>query len=276
VTSKIKVLSLNVFGEDQANAATRIKNLVSLLQQADADVIAFQEVKQWFVLALQQDQFINKTYSFTDYGNGHVPGGLLFLSKTQLIGVSYYELVHPGETLVDQRGRLLVVQTSVKGNIVTFGNTCLDWRGATSRVGALDFIFSVLAPHSEVFLLGDFNADDGAQPEESRLDTRFIDVWRFVHKDRDKERGNTWDPNTNDYARASDPRSLGSRIDRMFLRSNHWMPSTMQLVGCPDGDWFCKKLNYVKTPTSYSANPAAFISNHYGLFAEVSRLDPYC
>ncbi len=68
---------------------------------------------------------------------------------------------------------------------------------------------------------GDFNFDHGALPESSHIPENWLDVWPALNPEN---LGHTWDPDSNAYARASDPQSRPSRIDRVLVKSVHWLP----------------------------------------------------
>jgi len=201
----------------------------------------------------------------------------LTLSKTGIYGVSYYEQVHPGQVTSDERGRLLLVQTNIDGNPITVATTSLDWRNATTRAGILDFIFSIVSPFNDVFLTGGFNFDNGAQPETSHIPPDYIDAWLNVYPNCTNCSGFTWDPSTNEYAYQSDKQSKSSRIDKVFIRSTQWMARTMNLVGCSKNDLLCQhSSSSVSFKTSSNEIQASHISNHYGLFMELTHFEPQC
>jgi len=120
--------------------------------------------------------------------------------------------------------------------VLTLATTTLDWRSADSRTDGLDFVFAALSPFNDVILTGDFNFDHGAIPESSHIPENWLDVWPSLNPDH---LGHTWDPDTNRYARASDPTSRPSRIDRVFVKSVHWLPRYIKLVGCSSADLLC-------------------------------------
>jgi len=125
------------------------------------------------------------------------------------------------------------------GFVLTVASTNLDWRSADTRTDALDFVFATLSPYNDVILAGDFNFDHGALPETSHIPENWLDAWPALNPDN---LGSTWDPDTNRYARASDPTSRPSRIDRILVKSVHWLPRYIKLVGCSSADLLCQGL----------------------------------
>jgi endonuclease/exonuclease/phosphatase family metal-dependent hydrolase len=244
----LKVLSMNVYGRDLTNVTSRATRLMQIIRAENADFVLLQEVEDWFLQALQQQPFA-RSYHASDFGSGHAPGGLLILSKVPLSSVAYYEKTMPGQVEVDQRGRVLVVTPRIGRGNLAVATTTLDWRSGENRASSLDYIFSVLAPAQNVVLGGDFNFDFGAQPETSRLPSRYLDVWRVL---RPRQPGFTWDPINNSYARNSDPNSRQSRIDRVFVSSSFTRLLDVQKIGASD------------------------VSPHYGLSVRVRMFGAYC
>jgi endonuclease/exonuclease/phosphatase family metal-dependent hydrolase len=260
VGTRISTLSFNVFASDLKNARRRARTIFRLIKRTDPSFIAFQEVEDWFLQALKLEPWTTKYYQ-SDFGSGHAPGGLYILSKFPLSKVAYNEQTAPGQVQYDQRARVLTVNavinqtppppppkkvgaqatvTPSRGSfVVTFATTNLDWRSADSRTDGLDFVFATLSPFNDVILAGDVNFDHGAQPETSHIPENWLDVWPALNPEN---LGYTWDPESNRYARASDPASRPSRIDRVLIKSVHWLPRYIKLVGCSSKDLLCQGL----------------------------------
>lgn len=247
--SSLRIFSYNVYGRDLRNCSGRAWWLFKMIQQTDADFVLLQEVEDWFLEALAQERWAVSYFS-SDFGSGHAPGGLLILSKYPLEKVSYYEKTEPGQVEVDQRARALVVRPKIGSRTLSLVTTALDWRSSSARADSLKFITSVVQDQQDVVLAGDFNFDDdNADLELSALPIEYSDVWKRLHPD---QTGYTWDPERNAYAKESDPRSLPSRIDRVYARSDFWNPSTIEKVGCPEA------------------------SPHYGLLSDITFFDAFC
>jgi len=263
VSSRLTLLSLNVFASDHANSTKRFAATVQLFKKTGADVIALQEVEKWFVHALQAHSWVKANYHFSDFGPGQAPGGLYILSRYPISSLSYYEEIQPGQVSVTERGRVLVATLGVRQHALTVATTNLDWRAGETRAKNMDYVFHILKQYTHVFLLGDFNFDDGSKPETQHIPKNYLDVWSTLHKENP---GFTWDPRHNWYAAASDPHSRSSRIDRILVKSNQWMPRSIHLVGCSVGDPLCAARNVNKknpvsivSTTSTLANPSVLI-----------------
>lgn len=256
-------LTLNVWGEDTTNSQVRGRALLKTIREANADFVALQEVADWFLEQLRACDWVSKYYQ-SDYQSGRAPGGLYILSKYPLESISYFEETQPGQTNVEQRGRVLVVVPKVGSTYATqsrklaVATTALDWRSADSRVNSMDFIFSVLSQFHNVALMGDFNFDTNALPETQHVPTDFVDVWPLLHP---KKFGFTWNPELNPLAKIADPASSPSRIDRIFISSVHWVPRSIEMIG-----------NEVVSEDAPQLRP----SSHFGLLATASIYDLYC
>jgi endonuclease/exonuclease/phosphatase family metal-dependent hydrolase len=259
VTSRMSSLSFNVFASDLKNARRRARTVFALIKRTDPTFIAFQEVEDWFLQALKLESWVQNYYQ-SDFGSGHAPGGLYILSKYPLSKVAYNEQTAPGQVQYDQRARVLTVNAVINQSpaslppakrgaapqpvvvpsagafVLTVATTTLDWRSSDARTDGLDFVFATLSPYNDVLLMGDFNFDHGALPETSHIPENWLDVWPALNPDN---MGHTWNPDTNRYARASDPTSRPSRIDRVLVKSVHWLPRYIKLVGCSSADLLC-------------------------------------
>lgn len=253
VATRLTLLSLNVFASERGNSTRRFAAIVQLIKKSSADVIALQEVEKWFVHALQAHSWIKNNYHLTEYGPGQAPGGLFILSRYPIASINYYENIQPGQVEVSARGRVLVAKLGVKQQAVYVATTALDYRSSENRAASLEFIFRTLKPYHHAFLLGDFNFDEGSKTETASIPRSYLDLWPTLISDRP---GYTWDPRSNWFAAASDPQSRASRIDRVYLRSNQWMPRSIHLVGCSVADPLCgaKNLDVKKGVTLIDAN----------------------
>ncbi len=296
VSDRMSALNLNVFGGDYADKEQRASAMFNVIISAKyPDFVAFQEVSEWFVTLLKDQAWFKNYYHATEYNTPAPPGGLLIMSRFPINATTYHEAYTPEMTAPDQRPRLLLADVHINGKTITVGTTTLDWRNSQSRVNGLRFISGLTRKIENFLFLGDFNFDDGAQPETENIPKSWIDIWPRVHNvtggaaDEKITRGPnrfgfTWDPRTNWYARYSDVNSRPSRIDRIFLRSTIMLPREVNLVGCPGPDYLCQdpppnpeteKIPFQKRLNQVAGN-VVYPSSHYGLLASFSIFLPYC
>jgi len=296
VSDRLTALNLNVFGGDLADKEQRAAALFNVIISAKyPDFVALQEVAPWFVNLLKDQAWFKNYYHATEFNGPVPPGGLMILSRFPINGTAYYESYTPQMHAEDQRPKLLLATINLSGKEITVGTTTLDWRNSESRVTALKFIDGITRNIDNFVFMGDFNFDDGAQPETANVPTSWMDLWPHVHNvtagapDNKITRGPnrygfTWDPRSNWYARYSDVNSRPSRIDRIFLRSTIMMPREIHLVGCPGPDYLCQdpppNPNVEKIPFQRRLNQVegnvVYPSSHYGLLASFSMFIPHC
>lgn len=249
-SDSLKFLSFNIYGRDAHNVSSRADWLMKVMKAADADIIALQEVEDWFTEKLYGDKWAQQYYA-TEFGNAHAAGNLYILSRFPM-QFSYVESVRPAQIEVDQRARAMIASVQIANkstSTLTIANTVLDWQSWTNRVDAIDFITDALINYDDVILAGDFNFDSDSSLERARFPREYVDIWPMAHPEW---RGATWNPLQNQYARDADPTSIPMRLDRIFVKSGSWSVSSVDKVGCPEA------------------------SPHYGLLATLSFQAPLC
>lgn len=300
VSDRVTALNLNVFGGDLADKEQRANALFNTIISAKyPDFIALQEVADWFLVLLKNQQWFNSYYHMTEYPHNGAsvpsPGSLVILSRFNITKTYYSEQYAPTMHSLDQRPRVLIAEVQLSGKTITIATTHLDWRSSEARVEALKFLSGVTNSIDNLLLMGDFNFDEGAEPESSNIPSTLIDLWPRLHNTTDGSSvkrgpnrfGFTWDPVTNWYARYSDSNSRPSRIDRVLLRSSVMLPREIHLVGCPGPDYLCQDPPSANAdasdrmiPFQPRANQVAgnvvYPSSHYGLLATFSMFMPHC
>lgn len=84
------------------------------------------------------------------------------------------------------------------------------------------------AGQQHAMLVGDCNFGDGAR-ETQDVPPGFADVWSLLHPGKP---GFTWDIERSPMARrGSFPDEPSRRLDRVLMRSPHWRPTAMTLLG---------------------------------------------
>ncbi|MHC4201524.1 MAG: endonuclease/exonuclease/phosphatase family protein, partial [Planctomycetota bacterium] len=136
----LTVLTYNVLGE-RAVSPERVTRLLEVIRDANADVIALQEVAPWFFERLRKEPWVAKEYQGTTaYGRPLVPKGLYILSRIPIKQVANGEL--PG-----RQGRMvLAAYLKVNGRWFAVGNVHLEspLKSARTRAKQLDKVFPYL------------------------------------------------------------------------------------------------------------------------------------
>ncbi len=241
----LTLLTYNVLGE-RAVSPERVTRLLEIIRDADADVIALQEVAPWFFERLQKEPWVAKEYQGTTaYGRPLVAKGLYILSRIPIEQVAHGAL--PG-----RQGRMmLAAYLKVNGRWLAVGTVHLEspLKSAQTRATQLYKVFPYLVKSPDAVLLGDFNFGDGAEPETSRLDRSYRDLWRELHPG---EPGFTWNIEKNGLARRGSFRGETSRrLDRILVRSNVWRAKDIRIIG----------------DEAMGADGKLFPSDHFGLVA---------
>ncbi|NUW39219.1 poly(A) polymerase [Nonomuraea rhodomycinica] len=240
----VRVLTWNTlwdrYDSDRIDTARRRPLLLAALEEADADVIALQEVEPALLSMLLAAPWVRDGYTLgTDpYGPDVEDDGLLLLSRLPVQEAARHGL-GPHKSLaavaVDTAGGPLVVA-------VTHLTSDHASDGAGRRRAELARIAEGLAGvDGDLVLVGDFN--DGTDTPGSALGLR--DAWTEAYG---SDQTPTFDPAVNPLAAISSRSGRAARLDRVLLRGRPRVVSAALL-----GD----------TPTS----EGLFVSDHYGVEA---------
>ncbi|UYQ63904.1 poly(A) polymerase [Streptomyces peucetius] len=248
VAGGLRVLTWNTlwdrYDSDRIDTALRRPLLIDALRDADADVIALQEVEPALLVVLLRTPWVRHAYTLaTDPAGRDVDEcGLLLLSRLPVREVGHHVLgPHKAVTAV-------VVDTA--GGPVTVAATHLSSDhsddGASRREAELARIAEGLAAlDGDVILVGDFNDSTGAP--QTTLGMR--DAWSEVHGPADATP--TFDPAVNPLAAVSSLTGRAGRLDRVLLRADGLAVDAAVLLG--------------DDPTPHGL----YISDHYGLSVEL-------
>jgi len=253
---QLSLLTMNVRMWNYREAYHRLSLVFSTLERSSADVIALQEASYWFVYSLLRQPWVQGSYHVTRLGGQpFAPGGLVILSRFPIKETKVKRL----ERAPYQRFRYaLVAVVDYPGQPVAIGNVHLESILGADRVRRVQIqeTRSLLEPYKHSVLLGDFNFGDGAG-EEHYLYQDFTDLWLRL---RPGQPGYTWDMEKSWMARIYAFRGETSRrLDRILVRSDHFKPAAVSLVG--------------ESPL-YFHGGSLFASDHFGVRGtiEVSRL----
>lgn len=285
ITDRVSALNFNVFGMDTTDSEQRSNAIFNVIIAANyPDFVAFQEVSEWYFDRLMGQTFVQNYYHVSTFNKpAKTPGGLLIMSRFNITKTNFIQMATSSDVSVDSRPKLLYIETEVNGRTITIATTQLTWRtsaaASESRATALDFFADVTSSVENLIFMGDFNFDDGSQPETGKIPIHWIDLWPRLHPKGSGKLprgpntfGYTWDPNNNWYAHFADANSRPSRVDRTFIRSSYLLPQSTWLVGCPHPDYLCQS----KSPKKPKVSKQMFPSSHFGLLSHFSVFTPHC
>ncbi|WP_393100131.1 poly(A) polymerase [Streptomyces sp. LN325] len=250
--TRLRALTWNTlwdrYDSDRIDTDRRRPLLLAALEDADADVIALQEVEAGLLDLLLRAPWIRAAYTVGSDPRGKRVDdtGLLLLSRLPVREAGHHALgPHKGVTaltLETASGPLVVAATHLSSNHSDNGPARRDAELARIAEGLAD----VAGP---LMLLGDFNdGDDGPAGPAAAL--RLRDVWTEVRGSADQSP--TFDPAVNPLAAVSSLSGRSSRLDRILLRGRALRPTDAALRGDSPGPG------------------GLYISDHFGVEAVVS------
>ncbi|MFF2525085.1 poly(A) polymerase [Streptomyces liangshanensis] len=249
--AEVRVLTWNTlwdrYDSDRVDTARRRPLLLAALEEADADVIALQEVESALLAMLLRAPWVRAAYTVgTDPRGKDVDGtGLLLLSRLPVREAGRHDLgPHKAVTA-------LVVETAGGPLVVAGTHLSSDHsdNGPVRREAELTALGGGFADlDAPLILLGDFNdGREGPAGPAAALGLR--DAWTEVYGPEDGTP--TFDPGANPLARISSLSGRASRLDRVLLRAGGLRATGAALRGNTPGP------------------EGLFISDHYGVEVEV-------
>ncbi|MEZ0224250.1 MAG: endonuclease/exonuclease/phosphatase family protein [Alphaproteobacteria bacterium] len=232
---------------DEIAVDKRLPVLFRLMRESNADIIAMQEVGDWFLALLQKETWAGKYYlANSDPMNC---GGNVILSKYPVKAAGCLPL--PGK----QARTALLATFDVAGRKMSVATTHMDspLESGDIRGRQLDVIFEHLAHAQDAVMLGDLNFGDG-EGEDKKIPADYVDLWKAL---KGSDPGFTWDNEKSGMANES--RFVGEpsrRLDRILVRSTVWKPKDTMIIG--------------DTPV-VEGNKGLFPSDHFGLVGAMTR-----
>ncbi|MEV4114963.1 poly(A) polymerase [Nonomuraea sp. NPDC049695] len=230
------------YDSDRIDTARRRPLLLAALEEADADVIALQEVEPALLVMLMSAPWVRAGYSLgiDPYGPDVEDDGLLLLSRWPVREAARHELGRHKSVAA------IVVDTAAGPLTVAVTHLSSDHSsdGAGRRRAELSVIAEGLAGvDGDLVLVGDFN--DGTETPASALGLR--DAWTEAYG---TDQTPTFDPVVNPLAALASLSGQAARLDRILLRGRPRV-----IAAALRGD----------TPTP----DGLYISDHYGVEAVV-------
>ncbi|TAL34880.1 MAG: hypothetical protein EPN97_07825 [Alphaproteobacteria bacterium] len=218
-----------------------------LLQESQADIIALQEVGDWFVDLMRKENWARGYYWVnTDTMNC---GGNVILSKFPVDASGCLTL--PGR----QARTALLATLKLAGRKFTVATSHMEspLESGGIRGRQLDIIFEHLAHAQDAVMLGDLNFGDG-EGEDKKIPADYTDLWKAL---KPGDPGYTWNIEKSDMARDSCfPGEPSRRLDRILVRSEVWKPKETRIIG--------------DAPV-IAGRKDLFPSDHFGLVGMVTR-----
>jgi poly(A) polymerase len=236
------------YNSDRIDTGRRRPLLLAALRDADADVIALQEVQAGLLALLSQAPWVRAGYTLdTDpRGKDVDDNGLLLLSRLPVREAGMHVLgPHKAVTAVtvDTASGPLVVAT------VHLTSDHSDNGAARRQAELADVAEGLAGVDGDLVLMGDFNdGGDGRNGPAAALGLR--DTWTDVHGPGD--RTPTFDPRVNPLAAVSSLSGRASRLDRVLLRAGGLRVTGAALRGDSPGP------------------EGLYVSDHYGVEADLS------
>lgn len=229
----------------------RCEALLKLVQDCDADAIAFQEVTPSFLEILLKQKWIQNSYYVSDVTGETIQGyGVLLLSRIPIRRLYLYKL----PSLMSRK--LLVAEFKVNGQTFNVATVHLESMksSASLRAKQLSASFPVLSTSQHSVLMGDFNFCSSWNRENAKIDSSYQDLWNVL---RSNEPGYTEDTDINVMRLQITQKEKRVRFDRILLRSasRSWQPQSIQLLGTE--------------PISIQY-PSVFPSDHFGLVGRIA------
>jgi endonuclease/exonuclease/phosphatase family metal-dependent hydrolase len=244
----LRVATFNVWF-DAFEQDVRRRAVLEILEQEEPDVIALEEVTQPFLEALLDTPWIREHYA---------------VSRREIDPTARYDVVmlsrlpvarFTTHLLTSRMGRMLhTVELATTDGVVAVGGIHLEsMREMTpTRLTQIDECVPVLCTAPTAIWLGDFNAAPASE-EDLRIRATFRDTWEELLATPGYTRDTTQNAML---AKVKDDRH--QRIDRIFLKSDAFAPTSIRMLG---------------TEPIPGTLGQVFPSDHFGLVADLSRVD---
>ncbi|MFI6291568.1 poly(A) polymerase [Nonomuraea sp. NPDC050790] len=242
----VRVLTWNTlwdrYDSDRIDTARRRVLLLRALEEADADVLALQEVEPALVSMLLAAPWVRARYTLgTDpQGPDVAEAGLLLLSRLPVREAAWHGL-DPHKSVA-----AVVVDTAAGPLVVAVTHLTSDHSAdgpARRRTELAGIAEGLSGLDADLVLMGDFN--DGTDTPATTLGLR--DAWTEAHGPDDTP---TFDPRANPLAALSSRTGRAARLDRVLLRGRPRVLSATLHGDTPDPG-------------------GLYVSDHYGVMADL-------
>ncbi|KAK9151715.1 hypothetical protein Syun_010024 [Stephania yunnanensis] len=265
-SSKLKIMSYNVWFREDLEMYKRMKALGELIQQHSPDVICFQEVTPNIYGIFEQSNWW-KTYRCS-VSNVMANTRPYFCMQVSKLPVKSFNSKPFGNSVMGRElcvaeievgmGKTLVVATTHLESPCPAPPTW-DQMYSKERVAQAKEAVSVLNRSPNIIFAGDMNWDDAKDGQFPLLDG-WTDAWTEL---RPGERGYTYDTKTNQMLTGN--RTLQKRLDRFLCNLKDFEISEIDMIGTDaiPGLSYCKEKK-IKNEVKKLMLPV-LPSDHYGL-----------
>jgi endonuclease/exonuclease/phosphatase family metal-dependent hydrolase len=216
----VTFVSYNVL-VDAVETDKRAKALFTIMKNSNADVIALQEMSDWLLAKLKQEDWAKAYYRA---GADMDCLGNVILSKFPIQSAG----CQPLPTKQWRRVLIAALKTGDREMIVATSHMESPLESDAMRAKQFNVMFDRLAGAQDAVLLGDFNLGDG-EPAEREIPANYVDVWKAL---KPKDPGFTWNIEKSDMARDGGfPGETSRRLDRILVRSDVWKPKDIRIIG---------------------------------------------
>jgi poly(A) polymerase Pap1/uncharacterized protein (UPF0248 family)/2'-5' RNA ligase/endonuclease/exonuclease/phosphatase family metal-dependent hydrolase len=235
--NQLTVVSYNVlfdiYDQEKIYTKERIPKIFEELKNTNADIIGLEEMTPTFVRALLSQDWVRQHYYVSDNGSCDSLSekyGQVLLSKFPFDVYFYVYSAQKraviAEFLINKRKVFLPVIHLTSERNADIQKRVLQMGVVYDRVCS-DEDFQV-DDGTDCIMIGDFNIADGDSGEEYAFRSDFSDSWRDIHPN---DPGYTYDPEVNTLAKITTEMGLRRRLDRILLRSHHWVAKTVEIFG---------------------------------------------
>ena len=222
--SEIKLMTWNVLNDSDLNK-DRGQTVLSVLSQAQADILVLQEVNLPFVQTMKNDPRFSEYQVYSRQQGNNISGGLAILSRLPLKITQRYERLPS----MMNRG-LLYLMLELNEQFLCIANVHLEsmMDDTAMRIKQLKAVFKHLSYCDDIILSGDFNFGKG-EPEEAILAKEFKDTWlqlNPIHSGLTYDRG--LNPLSDDNAFWFEK---SRRLDRIYFSGECLKANQIQLTG---------------------------------------------
>lgn len=248
--SEISGITLNVWHSNKWQSQ-RSKNLINLINKEKVDIICLQEVGEYLLKEIENNDWIREFYCVSDIYGKYLEDfefGLVILISKDICDHSFKRICElKFENSISKRSSLFLYLAGL-----TIVNVHLEGlNNERIRIDQINQILNFLGEEDNVLLFGDFSALSGEVKRQSELleSNDFDDLWESLADDDDD--GFTFNQDIIADMITSKQRKkknkIKARFSRIFVKSSsNWRGNQIEIIG-NDPIEQCKEKVYIST-----------------------------